>query len=494
MDDAQPSVLAVDVGTSALKAVLYDDAGAALRVAIRRYDYVTPQAGWAEGDPSAWWEAFCQATADLCSAGFELGRVEVVAFTGQMHSAVLLDERREVIQPTILWLDRRADQETEELQELLKLPPYELNSTYSLPKLLWLHRHVPETLTRTRTILWPKDYLRFRLTGAIATDLTESGGAALLDWPTRRWATQRLSLVGLDSSVLPPVLPADARVGEPLPQIAEELGINPRAAVLVGVGDVAALIGGAPPRPGRVVCSMGSSSMIFMAIAPGQEAYDPAGRLYVYPFLPPYRLAGGVSSTTGASLVWLQQQLLGGKASFDEAARQALEVEPGCDGLVFIPYLAGERSPYWSDDIRAGFYGLRLSHDARHATRAVMEGIAYSLRHLLDIYGEMSLPVNELVLAGGGTRTPGLTQMIADACGRDVSVYAEEESVTRVLYALSQQALGRRQLASALEATFKAPMLITSQHEAKPAYDAGYVAYRRFSDYAARQTRSAYRS
>jgi xylulokinase len=500
MPTARPTLLAADVGTSSLKAVLYDDAGQVLRVAISRYDYATPQPGWAEGDPRAWWEGFCEAVHELQGAGFPLDEVEAVAFTGQMHSAVLLDEQHEVIAPTILWLDRRADRETEELQAMLGLPAgvpaYELNSTYSLPKLLWLRRHRPRVIDRTRAILWPKDYLRFRLTGTIATDLTECGGAALLNWSTRDWATDRVDLVGLDRAALPPVLPADAVAGAPIRGVAGALGINPRARVLVGVGDVAALIGGAPPRPGRAVCSMGSSSMTFMALAAGQEASDPAGRLYVYPFLPPYRLAGGVSSTTGAALVWMRQQLLGHRAAeitFEQTIAQALEVEPGCDGLVFIPYLAGERSPYWSDDIRAGFYGFRLSHDARHATRAVMEGIAFSLRHLLDIYAEMGLPVDELALAGGGAKTPGLTQIIADACARDVAVYAEEETVTRVLFALSRHALAGEDVASALERTFTAPGWVRHQLALKPRYDDGYMTYRRFSDFAAREPLSAVR-
>lgn len=491
MNAQRPTLLAADVGTSSLKAVLYDDAGCALRVAVRRYDYLTPQPGWAEADPRAWWAAFCDAAQELRASGFALDRLDAVAFTGQMHSAVLLDAAGEPLAPTILWLDRRADRETEELQQILGLPPYELNSTYSLPKLLWLRRHRPDALDRARALLWPKDYLRFRLTGQIATDQTECGGAALLDWNTGDWARDRLPLIGLDADVLPPILPAASFAAAPLPHIAAELGLNPDARVLVGLGDVAALIGGAPPRPGRVVCSMGSSSMIFMALGPEQQAADPAGRLYVYPFLPPYRLAGGVSSTTGASLVWLRQQFLnnGVTTDFEQGARAALEVEPGSDGLVFIPYLAGERSPYWSDEIRGGFYGLRLSHDARHATRAVMEGIAFSLRHLIDIYREMGLPVNELALAGGGARTPGMVQIVADACGLDAAVYAEEETVTRVLYALAQHALGRQDFISALELTFPAPARVAHGLAHVAAYDAAYARYRRFSDFASQEAR-----
>lgn len=490
MTGAPPALLAADVGTSSLKAVVYDHRGRVLKVAVRRYAYTAPEPGWAEGDPEAWWQAFCDATQELGQSGLALDRIEAIAFTGQMHSAVFLDAECQVVPPTILWLDRRAGQETEELQKLLGLPPYQLNSTYTLPKLLWLRRHRPDILARVRKILWPKDFLRFRLSGVVNTDLTECGGAALLDWQTQTWALDRLALTGLDADVLPTILPAEAIVGVPLPDVAADLGLNPDARVINGVGDVAALIGGAPPQPGRVVCSLGSSSMVFMALAPEQRPNDCAGRLYVYPFLPPYRLAGGVSSTTGASLTWIYEQVrhnLGPEMTFEGAARSALEVPPGSDGVVFIPYLAGERSPYWSDEIRAGFYGLRLAHDGRHLMRAAMEGVAYSLRHLLDIYGEMSLPVEELALAGGGTKTPGLAQIIADVCDRDVAIYAEEETVTRVLFALSRQALHGVEMSAALADTFGPPDLVEHRPDLKPVYDTGYSVYRRFSEFAARE-------
>lgn len=483
-------LLAVDVGTSALKAVVYTAAGQTLAVATQRYAYATPQPGWAEGDPEAWWAAFCAATQALRAQGLRLDQLTAIAFTGQMHSAVLLDAGHTALSPTILWLDRRAHVETELLQQRYQLPPYQLNSTYTLPKLLWLRRHRPDVLERTAAILWPKDYLRFRLSGLLATDLTECGGAALLDWPTQTWALDRLAFVGLDASVLPPILPADAIIASPRPALAAELGLNPAAGILTGVGDVAALITGAPPRPGRVVCSLGSSSMVFMALAPGQRAQDRADRLYIYPFLPPYRLAGGVSSTTGAALSWMHQQFFGQQSpedSFTQAAEKALAVEPGAEGLIFLPYLAGERSPYWSDEIRGGFYGLRLSHEPRHLARAVMEGVAFSLRHLLDIYAEMGLPVTELALAGGGANTPGLAQIIADACGHDAAIYTAEETVTRALYALCQQALGQEEMAVALERTFGPPRWVRRRPPLAPAYAAAYAAYRRFSAFAAQE-------
>ena len=486
MGGGRSYLLAVDVGTSSLKAVLYDCQGNVRGSATQRYSYISKRPGWVEGDPEAWWDAFKEAVGDLREWGFALEDLEAVAFTGQMHSAVLLDANHQVIPPTILWLDRRAAREVEELKARLGLPPYQLNSTFTLPKLLWLYRNRPDVMARVRTILWPKDYLRYRLTGVFCTDLTEAGGAALLDWESRTWATDRLELVGLDASTLPPIWDAGTIAGPLLGDVAKELGINQDVRILVGMGDVAALIGGAPPKPGRVVCSLGSSSMTFMALAEDQQLVDPDYRLYIYPLLP-YRLLGGVSSTTGAALVWAYDNIArhqppGG--SFEQVMAEAARLAPGADGLCFIPYLAGERNPYWRDDIKAGFYGLRLSHDSRHLIRAIMEGIAYSLHHLLDLYAELGVPVKELVLAGGGTKTPGLCQIIADVCGRDVAIYAAGETVTRVLYALCQAALNQRDFGDALVQTFPTPRVIRHHPDWSGEYQSGYGTYRRFAAFA----------
>jgi xylulokinase len=481
--------LAIDAGTSSLKAVLYEDGGGVLASSTQRYGYQAPQPGWAEADPEAWWAALLAALAALAAQGWPLARVEALALTGQMHTAVLLDAQGEVVPPTILWLDRRAAQETEELQQALQLPPYQLNSTYSLPKLLWLARHRPASLARVRCLLWPKDYLRFRLTGQAATDLTEPGGAALLDWTSRTWATERLALAGLDPDILPPIRPADGDGGALQPAVAHSLGLSPDARVVVGMGDVAALFGAAPSRPGRVTCSLGSSSMVFAPLPPGQEVHDPKGQLYVYPF-GPYPMLGGVSSTTGASLQWVYEKLARGEArglSFEAWVTAAVEIEPGAGGACFLPYLAGERTPYWSDDIRGGFYGLQLGHDDRHLARAVMEGVAWSLRHLLDLYQALAQPIDEIALAGGGARTPGWPAIIADATQRDVLLFAGEETVTRVLYALCQAHLARRSFDAALLQTFDEPVIIRHRPDLADIYDEGYRRYRAFAGFAWQQ-------
>lgn len=487
MDSQNASILTVDVGTSSLKAVVYDPQGQVLHSATRRYSYRAEQPGLAEADPDTWWRALQGALSELAQR-CAIQAAQAVSFTGQMHTAVLLDAQGAVIPPTILWLDRRASVETKDLQDQLRLPPYQLNSTYTLPKLLWLHRHRPETLEKTHKILWPKDYLRFRLTGEVCTDLTEPGGAALLDWKEQCWVEDRLALVGLAPDVLPPIRPAVADAGAMLPDVARSLGLNPDARVVVGMGDVAALFGAAPPAQGRVSCSLGSSSMIFAPFEQSQHIQDPKDRLYIYPF-GPYPLLGGVSSTTGAALVWICELCHG--QELGTCVADALTVQPGADGVCFVPYLAGERSPYWTDDIRAGFYGLQLAHRRANLVRAVMEGVAYSLRHLLDIYDELGVPIDEIALAGGGATTKGWPQIIADVCQRKVLIYAQEETVTRVLFALCQVNMGRANFEDALLQTFQEPLVVECGERLADVYREGYQEYRALAAFADRQAGSS---
>jgi len=475
------SILTIDVGTSSLKAVLYSGEGHVAGSSTARYGYSAEQPGWAEQDPEQWWQALQSALSALARDGHPLHEVEALSFTGQMHTGVLLDAQGQVVPPTILWLDRRAAAETEELQALLRLPPYQLNSTFTLPKLVWLRRHRPEALDRTRRLLWPKDYVRYRMTGEICTDLTEPGGAALLDWSSRRYALDRLPLAGLDSAVLPPIWPGDDSGGRLLPDVARQLGLPPDARVVVGMGDVAALFGAAPLKPARVACSLGSSSMVFLPVENDRHS-DPLHRLHIYPF-GPHLMLGGVSSTTGSSLTWAHA-LLGQGKPFDVCLADALEVAPGAGGVCFIPFLAGERNPYWNDRLRAGFYGLQLAHDARHVLRAVMEGVAYSLRVFLDLFGQMDVAVHEIALAGGGASTPGWPQIIADVCQHPVSIYAGSETVTRVLFALCKQHLGQGRFAESLSRTFDSPEQIEPRHEFSEVYESGYHTYRAFCEFA----------
>ncbi len=491
MDDLRSCVLTIDVGTSSLKAVVYGCRGSLLASASRRYPVSPPaqQPGWAEADPQDWWNALLEAVQELKHTLPDFSQVQAVALTGQMHTAVLLDEGGQVIPPTMLWLDRRAAAETAELQQVFHLPPYHLNSTYSLPRLVWLARHLPQVIQKARHLLWPKDYLRYRLTGEFLTDFTEAGGAALLDWDRLGWAVERLEWAGISPDILPSLRQPTDLAGPLLPEIANLWGLSPDVKVLVGAGDVLALVTAAPSAPGRLTCSMGSSSMVFYPLAPGQECRDPQERIYSYPLLP-YRLLGGVSSTSGASITWAAGALFG-ELPFEDAIAAALASPPGAGGLLFLPFLSGERSPYWSDGLRGSFYGLTLNHNRQDMLRAVLEGVAFSLRFLLDIFQQTGVDVQEIALAGGGAAVRGFPAILANICQRPLVIFSSQETVTHGLYAYACQVLeGGLSFDQAIQRTFtlndgrQQPERVKPDPGTAEIYERLYRQYSRLADFA----------
>jgi len=476
--------MAIDAGTSALKAVLFDARGRVLARAERRLHHRSPRPGWAEADPEDWWRALVRVVAELREKGHLLKHVAALGLTGQMHAAVLLDERAHPVRPAILWLDRRAESETDELQARLGLPPYQLNSTYTLPKLLWLKRHEPEALARTYTLLWPKDYLRHRLAPARVTDMTEAAGAGLLDWTRREWSRERLTLVGLSAHVLPKLRTPSDIVGPIRPDAARRLGLSSLVRIIVGAGDVIALLGAAPPQAGRLTCSLGSSAMLALPLAPGQTIVDPAHRLYIYPFLV-RPLLNGVLSNGGAALMWISRTLFGQDTPLAVAVQAGLATLPGAESLLFLPFLAGERCPYWNDRLRGGFYGLTASHTRGHMVRAVMEGVAFSVRRLVEIAEELGATVREIALAGGGAAVDGWPQIFADVCQRPVLRFTTTDTVTRPLFAYCMTALDANvTFDAALTATFtNPPTYLEPRIHMAPIYDALYHRHRRMADF-----------
>ena len=475
-------MLALDIGTSSLKAVVYAKNGRQIALESSGYEIISTQPGWAEANVEEWRKALDIVLSRLVEKSHLLEEIKAIAFTGQMHTAVLLDEKCEPISPTILWLDRRAAAETEELQALWKLPAHQLNSTYTLPKLLWLKRHSPEVIRRTKHILWPKDYLRFLLTGKIMTDITEAGGAGLLDWNTMLWAKERLEYLDIDPDILPPMLQPDGVAGALIPEIAKQYRINPLAKIIVGAGDVLALISSAPPELGRVSCSIGSSSMVFVPVDADQQINDPLNRVYTYPLLK-YPLIGGVSSTTGAALKWACENLYP-EISFNEVIDKALSVPEGSGGVLFLPFLSGERSPYWNDKLKGGFYGLTLLSNRPMMVRAVMEGVGYSLKYLIDIFTSLGVIVKEIALAGGGATVKGWPQILADICQKPVCIYSSQETVTHALFAYACKALGdERTFDQAILQSFEKFERIDPNPDLNNTYQIIYERYSKIADF-----------
>jgi xylulokinase len=455
---------------------LYSAQGAIVEQASQSYAYASPEPNSAEADPDDWWRALPPALAKLAA---NLRSVRIVGLTGQMHSPVLLDARGEAIKPCLLWLDRRCTQETAELMAALQLPPYHLNSTYTLPKLMWLARHRPEDIARAHTLLFPKDYVRYRLTGVICTDASEAGGAALLDWQSRRWVAERLHYAHLDGTVLPPLRGEGEVVGVVLDSVADALGLPRATPVIVGVGDVAAILGGAPIEPGRVMIAMGTSSMLY-AILPDhlRDVRDENDGIYPYD-LCGFRLLGGVSSLTGGALDWAWRAFGAASGlSFDQAMRIVEQMTTGADGLVFVPYLTGERSPFWRDDLRGMFIGLHLGHTWAHMLRAVVEGVGLCTRLMLQRFVRLGMPSPIVALSGGAARYSIWRRVLADACQRTLALYGGDSAASNVIYALCAQVLEPGvPFAEAMNRIFGQPTLIEPDEAMAQAYARAYAHY-----------------
>jgi xylulokinase len=354
-----------------------------------------------------------------------------------MHGAVLLDTDGNVLRPSIIWCDQRTEDECRWLEDtigiarLLALTANPALTNFTLTKLLWVRRHEPDVWSRVRHVLLPKDYVRFRLSGELATDVADASGTLMFDVARRRWSEELVDAVGLDRRLLPAIFESPELCARVSPAGAAATGIPKGTPIVAGAGDQAAgAVGMGITRPGVVSATIGTSGVVFAAT--DRPATDPKGRLHTFCHAVPGRWhVMGVTQAAGLSLRWLRDQLVpcttGTSTSYDELTVEAALVPAGADGVLWAPYLMGERTPHCDPNIRAAFVGLAANHSRGHLIRAVMEGVAFSLRDTLRIFDEMHLPVHTLRLGGGGARSALWRQIQADVFGRAVETVIAEE-------------------------------------------------------------------
>ena len=421
-------LLGVDVGTSGLKAVLLDAGGRTVDEATVAYEVHSPRPGWTEQDPETWWLALRDALVQLWSRGRSGADVAAIGLTGQMHSLVVLDERGEVLCPAILWSDNRTGAECEEITEriggerLLERTGNIALAGFSAPKILWVRRHWPEAYARAAHLLLPKDFIRFRLTGTLATDMSDASGTLLFDVRRRRWAEDVIETLGIDRALLPEAVEGDAVTGTVGAPAAGALGLVAGTPVVGGAGDnAAAAVGLGAVEPGVLTLSIGTSGVIFAPLARYPEVVD--GRLHVFCHALPGRWhLMSVTLAAGGSLHWLRELLapvmpVGRDAAYDWLMARAEESSPGAGGVVFLPYLSGERTPHADPSARGAFFGLHLGTDLGDVVRAVLEGVAFSQREGLDLMREAGAATTVARGAGGGLSSPVWRQILADALG-----------------------------------------------------------------------------
>ena len=427
-------VLGIDIGTGGSRALLLRDDGGVLASATADHaPFTSPRTAWAEQDPGDWWRACQQAIhAVLFESGTAADAIACIGLSGQMHGAVLLGDGERVLRPSIIWCDQRTEAECRWLDEtvgrerLLELTSNPALTNFTLTRLLWVRAHEPDVWRRLRHVLLPKDYVRFRLSGEHAVDVADASGTLMLDVARRCWSRELLDAVGIDARVLPAVFESPAICARVSRDAAALTGIPAGTPIVAGAGDQAAgAIGLGITQPGAVSATIGTSGVVFAAT--DRPATDPKGRLHTFCHAIPGRWhVMGVTQAAGLSLRWFRE-LLGAGASYGQLTDEAERVPPGADGVLWAPYLMGERTPHCDPNARAALVGLAASHGRGHVARAIMEGVAFSLRDTFSIFAEMDLPVARIRLGGGGSRSALWRQIQADVYGHAVDTATADE-------------------------------------------------------------------
>jgi len=431
----------MDVGTGGTRAVLVDRNGKLIASASSEHaPFRTPHPGWAEQDPDDWWRAAQQAIRDVLAAVPGV-RVDALALTGQMHGAVMLDKDGKVLRPSLIWCDQRTQPQCDWLhqqfgggeagrEKLIELTANPALPNFTLTKLLWVKEHEPEIFAKIAHILCPKDYVRYRLTGAYAMDVQEASGTLLLDVAHRRWSKEVARVAGIPESWLPELFESPQICAKINAESAALTGLQAGTPVAAGAGDQGAgAVGMGILEPGAVSATIGTSGVVFAATA--APTRDPHGRLHTFCHAVPGRWhVMGVTQAAGLSLRWLRDTLAPDPSqaqTYDQLTAAAAKIPPGSDGLLWTPYLLGERTPYLDSTATAAFVGITATTTRAHFTRAVLEGVAYSLKDTFTLFSELGIPVKGVRLGGGGARGPLWREIQASIYGYPCERLTAEE-------------------------------------------------------------------
>ncbi len=430
-------VLGIDIGTSGSRALLVDAAGAIMASATSAHaPFRSPGPAWAEQDPADWWRAAQEAVRTALSKGGVAAKdIACIGLSGQMHGAVLLDEAGEVLRPSIIWCDQRTADECKWLDReigparLLELTSNPALTNFTLTKLLWVRTHEPDIWARVRHVLLPKDYVRYRLSGAFAIDVADASGTLLLDVAKRQWSNEMLAATRISPDILPQVLESPAVSARVSASAASATGLVAGTPIVAGAGDQAAgAVGMGITHPGAVSVTIGTSGVVFAATE--RPALDMKGRIHTFCHAIPGRWhVMGVTQAAGLSLRWIRDQWGMGTddAAYERMTAEAAAVPAGADGVLWAPYLMGERTPHADPDVRGALVGLAASHTRGHVTRAVLEGVAFSLNDTFGIFDELQVPVSRVRVGGGGARSALWRQIQAAVYGHAVETVAAEE-------------------------------------------------------------------
>lgn len=490
-----PVFLGIDIGTSGTKTLAMKDTGEILASATEEYPLSSPKPGWSEQEPDHWWKASVDSVRKVMKmAKLKPADIGGIGLSGQMHGSVFLDKAHNVIRPALLWNDQRTAAECAEIESraggrsaLIQMVANPALTGFTAPKILWLRNKEKKNFDKTVQVLLPKDYVRFRLTGDFATEVSDASGTLLLDVVNRDWSRKLLSKLDLDASLLPKVYESEDVTGLLTESAAKAMGLRAGIPVVGGGGDQAAsAIGNGIVGRGVVSATMGTSGVVF---AHSDEVQvDPEGRLHTFchAVRGKWHVMGCVLSA-GGSLQWYRNQLC--QAEVVEARKrkidpyelitaQAADAPAGSEGLFFLPYLTGERTPHADPNARGCWIGLSLRHGKPHLARSVMEGATYAMRDTLEIIKSMNIPVKEVRLSGGGARSEFWRQLQADIYGQPVVTINASEGPAYGVALLAAAGTGSyKSVVEACKATISVVTKTANKAAATKTYNAGYPVY-----------------
>jgi xylulokinase len=420
-------LLGIDLSTTGAKALLIDDEGQVVRSATTPLSLSTPHALWSEQKPEDWWNATRSSIVRaLTTANASSKSIAAIGLTGQMHGLVLLDQHGDVLRPAILWNDQRCGAECDEIrtrvgrERLLKITGNDALTGFTAPKILWVQKHEPEIYQRIRHVLLPKDYIRYKLTGVLAMDKADGSGTMLFDLGQRTWSTDILNALNIQPEWLPPTFEGHESTGGVNAAAAELTGLLNGTPVVAGGGDQSAqAVGVGVVRPGTIAVTLGTSGVVFAATE--SPLIEPQGRLHAFC----HAAAGrwhlmGVMLSAAGSLQWYRDKFASDR-DFEELVNEASQVPAGSDGLIFLPYLSGERTPHPDPLARGAWVGLTSRHSLAHLTRSILEGVAFGLKDIFGLMRDAGLgSIDQVRLSGGGAKSPVWRQILADVLATEL--------------------------------------------------------------------------
>jgi xylulokinase len=482
----KPLFLGIDVSTTGSKALLIDEEGNVVATAVNEHHISTPRPLWSEQNPQDWWETSTKSIRQaLAQCGAKGEDIKAIGLTGQMHGLVMMDESGAVLRPAILWNDQRTAEECEEItnllgfDRLLALTGNKALTGFTAPKILWVRKHEPEVYARTAHILLPKDYVRYQLTGAYAVDKADGAGMILFDLKKRDWSEEELKTLQIPADWLPRTYEGPEITGVITAGAAEATGLKAGTPVVGGGGDQAAqAVGVGAVTPGIVALTLGTSGVVFAPTA--APLIEPEGRLHAFCHSVPgaWHFMGVMLSAAG-SLRWYRDTLVPGM-SYDELLGPTGDIQPGSEGLLFLPYLTGERTPHPDPLARGAFVGLTVRHTRAHLTRAVIEGVSFGLRDSMELIKQSgSGQIRQIRVSGGGAKSQIWRQMLSDVMNSELVMVNTTEGASFGAALLAGVGTGIwKSVEEACAATIKTLGRTVPDPRAVAAYEPYYRQYR----------------